>query len=233
MPSTSADASPACSPPLWGSPRSWPAQRRPAGSPTPTTAPRSRRWRRTSPSSTIGRYTPVPNAGLEQGNTGWLLTGGARVVSGNEPWKIGGTSHSNALDLPGGSSAITAPICIDETYPHFRLFVRNTGSLKSALKIEVLYYDTKGNVTNAKPVEYKPVTTAVATDRPGRHQRLHLKDHRHRRARRVPLHPDRQGRPLPDRRRLRRPPRPRLEHHHATRSAGRAPAEQANGSRVV
>jgi len=108
----------------------------------------------------FGQYTPVPNAGFEQGATGWILTGAARVISGNEPWKIGGSSHSSALDLPSGSSAITAPICIDETYPHFRLFVRNTGSLKSTLKIEVLYYDTKGNVTNHKPVEYKPMTTA-------------------------------------------------------------------------
>ena len=108
----------------------------------------------------FGQYTPVLNAGFEQGTNGWVLTGGARVISGNEPWKIGGASHTNALDLPGGSAAITAPICIDETYPHFRLFVRNTGPIKAALKIEVLYYDTKGNITNTKPVEYKTPTTA-------------------------------------------------------------------------
>jgi hypothetical protein len=108
----------------------------------------------------FGQYTPVPNAGFEQGATGWTLTGAARVVSGNEPWKIGGSWHRNALDLPGGSSAITAPICIDETYPHFRLFVRNAGPLSSPLKIEVLYYDTKGNITNTRPVEYRSLTTA-------------------------------------------------------------------------
>lgn len=122
--------------------------------PQPTLAQNFAAW------NDFGQYTPVPNAGLENGTTGWRLTGAARVVPGNEPWKIGGASHANALDLPGGSSAITAPICIDETYPHFRLFVRGTGSLKSALKIEVLYYDTKGNITNTKPYEYKSTTAA-------------------------------------------------------------------------
>ena len=104
-------------------------------------------------------YTPVSNAGVENGASGWTLTGAASVVSGNEPWNIGGASHRYSLDLPGGSSAITAPICIDETYPHFRLFVRNAGSLASALKIEVLYFDSKGNVVNTKPYDYKTTSS--------------------------------------------------------------------------
>jgi hypothetical protein len=105
-------------------------------------------------------YTPVPNAGVENGATGWTLFGGAAVVAGNEPWKIGGASHRYALNLPANSSAITAPLCIDETYPHFRLFARNTGALAGALKIEVLYYDAKGTILSAKPVDYKTTTTA-------------------------------------------------------------------------
>jgi hypothetical protein len=104
-------------------------------------------------------YTPVPNAGVENGATGWTLTGAAGVVPGNEPWKIGGAYHRYALNLPANSSAITAPLCIDETYPHFRLFARNTGALAGALKIEVLYFDAKGNIVNTKPVDYKTTTT--------------------------------------------------------------------------
>ena len=172
--------------------------------PQPTLAQNFAAW------NDYGQYTPVRNAGLEDGAAGWTLSGGASVVAGNEPWKIGGGWHRNALDLPAGSSAITAPICIDETYPHFRLFARNTGSLKGALKIEVLYFDTKGNIVNTKPYDYKTATTGVAADRPSRNQRLLLQDDRRSRARRLPLHPHHQGRALPDRRRLRRPPRPRL-----------------------
>ncbi len=110
-----------------------------------------------SPWNDYNLYTPVQNAGVEEGAASWTLTGAASVVAGNEPWKIGGASHRNALDLPEGSSATTAPLCIDETYPHFRLFVRNAGSLKAALKIEVVYFDNKGKVINTKPYDYKTV----------------------------------------------------------------------------
>jgi hypothetical protein len=105
-------------------------------------------------------YTPVANAGVEQGSTGWTLTGSAAVVAGNEPWNIGGPSDRSSLNLPAGSSAVTAPICIDETYPHFRLFVRNTGALNTSLKIEVLYFDTKGKLISTKPYDYKTQSTA-------------------------------------------------------------------------
>jgi hypothetical protein len=126
--------------------------------PQPTLAQSFSTW------SDYNLYTPVPNAGVENGATGWTLTGAATVVPGNEPWQIGGANHKNALDLPAGSSAITAPLCIDETYPHFRLFVRNTGALNSALRIEVLYFDKSGKIVNTKPYDYK--TTTVASWQP-------------------------------------------------------------------
>jgi hypothetical protein len=108
----------------------------------------------------FGQYTPVANAGVENGATGWTLTKGAAVIAGNEPWQIGGHADRNALDLPAGSAAVTAPICIDETYPYFRLFARNAGASKTSLKIEVLYFDNKGKLLNTKPYDYKPTTTA-------------------------------------------------------------------------
>jgi hypothetical protein len=115
-----------------------------------------------APFGDFGFYTPVPNAGLENGSTGWTLFGGATVVAGNEPWRIGGAAHSHALDLPLNASAITAPLCIDETYPYFRLFVRNTGALKTSLRIEVLYLDSSGKVVNTKPYDYKAALPAWA-----------------------------------------------------------------------
>src|SRR3954447_10605192 len=59
-----------------------------------------------------GVYTPVDNAGLETGTTRWSLTGAATVGEGNEPWFIGGKRDNHSLDLPAGSSATTATICI-------------------------------------------------------------------------------------------------------------------------
>jgi hypothetical protein len=109
-----------------------------------------------------GQYTPVTNAGLENGATSWYLSAGASVVSGNEPWKVGGATHSRSLNLPSGSSAVTPPICIDQTYPYFRMFAKNTGAADGALKIDVLFYDSKGNIASTKPLSYKSASTAWA-----------------------------------------------------------------------
>lgn len=89
-------------------------------------------------------YALAPAGNFETAARGWTLTGGS-VVSGNQPFKIGAPGTSS-LRLAGGGVAVSAPMCIDSTYPHFRVFARNLGNLKSPLKAEVLYLDAKGAV---------------------------------------------------------------------------------------
>src|SRR3954468_15090625 len=113
-----------------------------------------------APFNDLGLYTPVANQGLEAGATSWTLSGGAAVVGGNEPWHVAGPADSRALDLPSGSSAITAPICIDQTYPYFRLFARNAVSGKRSLEVDVLYYDAKGKLLSTRPYGYETSSTA-------------------------------------------------------------------------
>ena len=105
-------------------------------------------------------YTPVENAGLESGAAAWTLTGGAAVAAGNEPWHIGGAADRSSLSLPAGATAVTAPICIDPSYPYFRLFAR--GAAGQSLKIEVLAYDTKGRLLKTTPYAYTPAGAAWA-----------------------------------------------------------------------
>jgi hypothetical protein len=113
-----------------------------------------------APFDDLGLYTPVANQGFEAGTTDWTLTGGATVVDGNEPWHIGGSDDGHALDLPAGATAVTTPVCIDQTYPHFRLFARNAGSAKGSLEIDVLYFDTKGKLLATKPYGYESPSSA-------------------------------------------------------------------------
>ena len=113
-----------------------------------------------APFNDLGLYTPVANQGLEAGATSWTLSGGAAVVGGNEPWQVAGKADSHSLDLPAGSGAVTSPICIDQTYPYFRLFALNAGSGKRSLEIDVLYYDTKGKLLSTKPYGYETASTA-------------------------------------------------------------------------
>src|ERR671916_2100467 len=51
-------------------------------------------------------YKLVAGGAFEGGAAGWTLNRGAKVVAGNEPWKVGGSNHAASLKLPAGSSAI-------------------------------------------------------------------------------------------------------------------------------
>jgi hypothetical protein len=89
-------------------------------------------------------YTRAPNGGLEQGSTSWSLKGGAAVVGGNESFSVGGAGDSHSLSLPAGSSATSGTTCVTTLDAAMRLFVVNSGSLLSTLKVEVLYTDASG-----------------------------------------------------------------------------------------
>jgi hypothetical protein len=99
-------------------------------------------------------YTPLDGGNFESAARGWTLSGGASVQAGNEPFYIGGRGASS-LSLPAGSSAVSAPICIDQTYPFYRLFARNGGDPSSTLRMEVLFLDAKGQVKNTKSLDYR------------------------------------------------------------------------------
>lgn len=71
-------------------------------------------------------YKLVQGGSFEGGATGWTLLGRAKVVSGNEPWKVGGSGHGKSLSLPAGSSAISAPSCVGLAEPTVRFFAKKT-----------------------------------------------------------------------------------------------------------
>ena len=53
-------------------------------------------------------YTLIPGGNFEAGAFPWALTGGAKVLAGNETYHVGGPADSQSLSLPAGSSA-TSP----------------------------------------------------------------------------------------------------------------------------
>jgi hypothetical protein len=95
-------------------------------------------------------YTLVPNGGLEQGAQGWKLSGGARVVAGNEPFQVHSAADRYSLLLPPGSSATTPLACaalLDPTLRYFSALAAGSGDLK----VEVVYRGLLG-FTFAHPV---------------------------------------------------------------------------------
>ncbi len=82
-------------------------------------------------------YYLAPNGGLEGGSTGWSLTGGASVVTGNEPFLGSGT---RSLSLPSGSSATSPTTCIGTLNMALRMFVEDSGGTDSGLRVRVYWY---------------------------------------------------------------------------------------------
>jgi hypothetical protein len=88
-------------------------------------------------------YVLAPDGGFERGAAGWKLTGGARVVSGNEPFGLSGPG-SRSLLIPSGGSATSPPMCVGLLFPVVR-FVSQGGSLLSMMKVEAVWKDASGS----------------------------------------------------------------------------------------
>jgi hypothetical protein len=92
------------------------------------------------------QYKIVPGGSFEGPLTDWTLMGKAKVVSGNEPWKVGGASHGKSLVLPAGSSAVTAPTCVGLAEPTLRFFAKKNSGLLSTLAVSVYVKTSLGLV---------------------------------------------------------------------------------------
>ena len=87
----------------------------------------------------VAHYSYVPNGGFESGTGGWAMSGGAKVVAGNESFFAHGSGERYSLSLPAGSSATSPPICISLFSSKMRFFAANAGSSSSRLKVQVIY----------------------------------------------------------------------------------------------
>ncbi len=92
----------------------------------------------------VDNYAAVPDGGFENGAAGWTLTGGARVVTGNEPWMVGAPGDTHSLSLPAGSSATSPPMCIGLFSKQMRFFAQNSGAAGSQLRVQVIYHGGVG-----------------------------------------------------------------------------------------
>lgn len=91
-------------------------------------------------------YYAIPNNGFETGSAGWTLSGGARVVPGNEPYNLSGPG-SYSLALPSGSSAVGPPTCVNLLAPYLRMIALDAGGADNGLQVQVRFYGLTGNLT--------------------------------------------------------------------------------------
>lgn len=100
-------------------------------------------------------YSLAPGGNAEGSTAGWAFTGGAGVVSGNEPWKVGG-GGTRSFSIPAGGSVTSAPVCVGLDNPTIRFFAHRTGgSVLSTLAVSVRFKTLLG-LTLSAPIGVVP-----------------------------------------------------------------------------
>ena len=75
-------------------------------------------------------YMLTPGGSFESGTPNWTLSGGAKVVSGNESFYIHAKSDSKSLYMPSGSTATTPTMCFAAGDWHMRFVTKGSGQVK-------------------------------------------------------------------------------------------------------
>jgi hypothetical protein len=83
-------------------------------------------------------YVLVPGGSFEPGVAAWKLSGGAKIVKGNEPFYVNSSSDRYSLYLPSGSSATTPPMCFDFSDWHLRFFSGGSGTVRVKIVVKSL-----------------------------------------------------------------------------------------------
>ena len=92
------------------------------------------------------QYKLVQGGSFEGSLEDYTLVGGAKIVAGNEPWKVGGSGDGKSLVLPAGSSVITPPACVGLEEPTLRFFAKKNSGLLSTLAVSVYVKTSLGLV---------------------------------------------------------------------------------------
>jgi hypothetical protein len=74
-------------------------------------------------------YKLLPGGSFETGSDAWQLSGGAKIVSGNETYKVRSSTDGRSLQLPSGSAAVSPFTCVGLSEPSLRLFAKRNSAL--------------------------------------------------------------------------------------------------------
>lgn len=102
-----------------------------------------------SPWGDNANYTPVPGGAFEAGQSAWTLSGGAKVVSGNEKYNVRSSSDSGSLQIPAGGVATSPAMCVGLAEPTIRWFQKQSSplGLTGSMTVSVLTETSLGVVT--------------------------------------------------------------------------------------
>jgi hypothetical protein len=94
----------------------------------------------------MNSYTLLPGGSFEAGTPAWALTGGAKIVTGNETSYLHSRSDSRSLYLPAGGSAVTPTTCFALGDWHTRFMLKNVGAKTGAVDVQVIVPSVLGGL---------------------------------------------------------------------------------------
>jgi hypothetical protein len=83
-------------------------------------------------------YVLVPGGSFEPGSPAWKLSGGAKIVAGNETFYVHSTADRYALYMPAGSTVTTPPMCFAVGDWKLRFFAKGGGSVRIKIVVKSL-----------------------------------------------------------------------------------------------
>ena len=101
-------------------------------------------------------YTLAPGGAFES-SEGLTFTGGAKIVSGNEPHYLQGTSDKSSVLIPRGGTVTTGAICVGLDKPTIRFFAKRPNfALLPLLTVEGVF-TTRAGTTASLPMVGVPL----------------------------------------------------------------------------
>jgi hypothetical protein len=83
-------------------------------------------------------YVLVPGGSFEPGSPAWKLSGGAKIVAGNEPFYVHSKTDRYSLYLPAGASVTTPPMCFAVGDWKLRFFATGGGTVRVKIVVKSL-----------------------------------------------------------------------------------------------
>lgn len=99
-------------------------------------------------------YFALPGGSFESGDAAWTLEGGAKIQSGNEPYKVRADGDSRSLYIPAGGVATSPTVCVGISDPSIRWFAKQQSllNLTGTMTVEVGFESSLGLVVWAPVV---------------------------------------------------------------------------------
>ena len=88
-------------------------------------------------------YFLLPGGSFESGTSGWSL-GGSSVVTDQAPWKVNGSKHAKALNVPAYTTVMPANICINSNEEWMRFFYKDPGVRGAQLLVKIEAWSSAG-----------------------------------------------------------------------------------------